>query len=100
MLYLINWLVGPPGSLICTYDGLARPLAIFSWKQPEDNGEFQVTHYSLSVNGSSVDRKQNSSLNYGVQVKDGDQISFSVSAVSILGSGGSCEIHETIPTSK
>ncbi|XP_065846055.1 uncharacterized protein [Oscarella lobularis] len=88
----------PPGSLICTYDGLARPLAIFSWKQPEDNGEFQVTHYSLSVNGSSVDRKQNSSLNYGVQVKDGDQISFSVSAVSILGSGGSCEIHETIPT--
>ena len=85
---------------MCTYDGLARPLAIFTWKKPADSGGFQVTHYSLSVNGSSVDRKQNNSLNYGVQVKDGDQIYFSVSAVNILGSGTLCEVRKTIPTSK
>ena len=59
-----------------------------------------MTGYSLSVDGRFVDSKQGSLLNYNIQIKDSYQLKFSISAVNILGSGHSCEVLKTIPTSE
>ncbi|XP_065846052.1 tyrosine-protein phosphatase Lar-like isoform X2 [Oscarella lobularis] len=87
----------PPGNPVCIYD-LNRPLAVFSWSEPKDSGGFPVTDYSLYINGSYSEWKEGSSLNYSMQVKDGNQVEFRVSAVNLLGSGSSCKVGGTIPT--
>ena len=59
-----------------------------------------MTDYSLYINGSYSEWKEGSSLNYSMQVKDGNQVEFRVSAVNLLGSGSSCKVGGTIPTSE
>ena len=96
-----HWLfVGPPGDLMCSYDGLIRPLATFSWNEPQDDGGFPVTGYNLSANGKSIDWVQRSLLKANTSVNDGDELVIAVLAVNVLGLGKLCEIRETIPTSK
>ena len=85
---------------MCSYDGLIRPLATFSWREPQDDGGFLVTDYNLSANDKSIDWVQGSMLKANTSVNDGDELVITVSAVNVLGLGKLCDIRETIPTSK
>ena len=88
----------------CSYDGLTRRLAWFSWEKPADSGGFPVTDYdvSLFINGKFqlVHWKQGNPLKLHNAVNDGDTLKFSVSAVNILGRSRACLLDVTVPTSK
>ncbi|XP_065828671.1 uncharacterized protein [Oscarella lobularis] len=91
-----------PEMVQCSYDGLTRRLAWFSWEKPADSGGFPVTDYdvSLFINGKFqlVHWKQGNPLKLHNAVNDGDTLKFSVSAVNILGRSRACLLDVTVPT--
>ena len=97
--------VGQPEIVLCSYDGLTRPRALFSWEMPGDDGGFPITDYdlSLSINGatqSSITWTLGSPLRSDHVVNDSDTLVFRVSAVNTLGPGEACQVDKTVPTSE
>ncbi|XP_065832104.1 tyrosine-protein phosphatase Lar-like isoform X2 [Oscarella lobularis] len=94
-----------PERVQCSYDGLTRPRALFSWEMPGDDGGFPITDYdlSLSINGvtqSLIAWTLGRPLRSDHVVNDSDTLVFRVSAMNTLGPGEACQVDQTVPTRK
>ena len=97
--------VGQPEMVQCSYDGLRKLRALFSWEMPRDDGGFPITDYDLSLSISGVTQPLitwtlGRPLRSDHVVNDSDILVFRVSAVNTLGPGEACQVDKTVPTSE